>query len=471
MDTNFYQQLIENAPFGFVHYKAIRDVSGLIIDYVFIEGNKVFESFTGRLSAESVGESVPNILMLWDLGGDWLDSFQKISLISSGEISNLSFFIKSLNRWYSVQAASPSPDHYTVIFTDISQSKKTETALAATNKRVEKQRAATAKLLLFSPPADLGELSIEEYRASFIAQLLADTIGTQRASLWLFDEGLNEAHCIALYDSSTNSSSKGAVIYRKDFPDYFEAICTQTLIDASDAQTDPRTNEFTEAYLKPLNIGAMLDAAILVEGKIVGLICIEHIGGVRIWQVDEEAFASTIAAIYAQMAVAEKQKQAEEALLQSQLELQALAQQQEADRALQLQQGQLLLEISTPITQLWKNILLLPLVGGMSQQRSQKILSTVLSQISATQAKVFILDISGVSLVDTAIANSFIKLAKATQLMGCTCIISGVSPAVAQTIVELGIFTNELQTTSQMQDALVEALRITGLFIANKNKN
>jgi rsbT co-antagonist protein RsbR len=469
METNFYKQIIENAPFGFVHYKAVRDTAGLITDYVFIEGNKVFESFTGRLSADSVGESIPNILMAWDLGGDWIDSFQKIGLISSGEISNLSFFIKSLNRWYSVQASTLSPDHYTVIFTDISQSKKNEAALYKANKRVEKQRAATAQLLLFNPAADLGELTIEEYRASFIAPLLADALSSKRASLWLFDEALTEATCVALYDASTNSSSKGTVIYRKDFPNYFEAICTDTRINASNAQTDSRTSEFAEIYLKPLNIGAMLDAAILVEGKVIGLICVEHIGGVREWNVDEEAFISTAATIYAQMSITKKQREAEEALLQSQLTLQTLAQQQEADRALQLQQGQLLLDISTPITQLWKNILLLPLVGGMSQQRSQKILSTVLKQISKTQAKVFILDISGVSLVDTAVANSFIKLAKATQLMGCACIVSGVSPAVAQTIVELGIMTNDLQTTSQMQDALVVALRLTGMYVANQN--
>ena len=121
-----------------------------------------------------------------------------------------------------------------------------------------------------------------------------------------------------------------------------------------------------------------------------------------------------------------------------------------------------LLEMATPITQLWEGILLLPLVGLMSAQRAQSIMMSVLRKISETQAKVFILDIGGVAVVDTEVANHFIKLAKATRLMGCTCTISGISPAVSQTIIELGIQTDELNTTGTMRDALERALALTG---------
>ncbi len=121
-----------------------------------------------------------------------------------------------------------------------------------------------------------------------------------------------------------------------------------------------------------------------------------------------------------------------------------------------------LLEMATPITQLWEGILLLPLVGLMSAQRAQSIMMAVLRKISETQAKVFILDIGGVAVVDTEVANHFIKLAKATRLMGCTCTISGISPAVSQTIIELGIQTDELNTTGTMRDALERALTLTG---------
>jgi rsbT co-antagonist protein RsbR len=123
--------------------------------------------------------------------------------------------------------------------------------------------------------------------------------------------------------------------------------------------------------------------------------------------------------------------------------------------------------MSTPITQLWDGILLLPLVGIMSAARAQSIMTSVLKKISETQAKVFILDISGVAVVDTEVANHFIKLSKATRLMGCACTMSGISPAVSQTIVELGIQIEEINTTGTMRDALEKALELTGTRLVN----
>ena len=122
-----------------------------------------------------------------------------------------------------------------------------------------------------------------------------------------------------------------------------------------------------------------------------------------------------------------------------------------------------LLEMSTPITELWDGILLLPLVGMVTAQRAQNLMSSVLDKIATSQAQVFILDISGVPVVDTAVANHFIKLAKATKLMGCLCTMSGITPAVAQTIIELGIQIEEVNTTGTMKDALEKALNKTGL--------
>lgn len=139
-----------------------------------------------------------------------------------------------------------------------------------------------------------------------------------------------------------------------------------------------------------------------------------------------------------------------------------LTEEKRKEQELKEQQERMLLDISTPITQLWKEILLLPLVGRINSKRAQNILSAVLQKIADTQTKVFILDIAGVDLVDTAVANAFIRLAKATRLMGCQCIISGISPQVAQTIVELGIHADELNTTGDLQTALQKGLALTG---------
>lgn len=129
------------------------------------------------------------------------------------------------------------------------------------------------------------------------------------------------------------------------------------------------------------------------------------------------------------------------------------------------EQSEALMEMSTPVTALWEDILMLPVVGIIDSKRSQDIMNAMLSKISATQSKIIILDISGVAIVDTAVANHLIKITKATKLMGCECLISGISPTIAQTVVELGIDVGDVQTTATLRDALRIAFKSTGVEI------
>jgi rsbT co-antagonist protein RsbR len=133
-------------------------------------------------------------------------------------------------------------------------------------------------------------------------------------------------------------------------------------------------------------------------------------------------------------------------------------------------QSKSLLEMSTPVTQIWNGILLLPVVGLIDSKRAQDIMNSTLAKISESQARSFILDISGVAVVDTAVANHLVKITKATRLMGCESTISGVSPAIAQTIVDLGIDVEEVNTTGNMRSALLEAFEKQGLEIKEINK-
>ena len=128
-------------------------------------------------------------------------------------------------------------------------------------------------------------------------------------------------------------------------------------------------------------------------------------------------------------------------------------------------QTQSLMEMSTPVTEIWTGILLLPLVGIIDSKRAQDMMNASLAKIADTQARFFILDISGVAVVDTAVANHLIKITKATALMGCKCTISGVSPAIAQTIVDLGIDVGEIQTTANMRDALAGTFGSMGVHL------
>ncbi len=129
------------------------------------------------------------------------------------------------------------------------------------------------------------------------------------------------------------------------------------------------------------------------------------------------------------------------------------------------QQSRSLIEMSTPVTSIWDGVLMLPIVGILDSKRAQDLMHTVLAKIGETRAKVIILDISGVAVVDTAVANHIIKITKASKLMGCACIVSGLSPAIAQTIVELGIDVDSLSTTATLSDALATALTAVGLQI------
>ena len=122
-----------------------------------------------------------------------------------------------------------------------------------------------------------------------------------------------------------------------------------------------------------------------------------------------------------------------------------------------------LMEMSTPVTPIWEGILLLPLLGIIDSTRTQDIMNKTLSEIAKSRAKVFVMDISGVSAMDTAVANQLIKITKATQLMGCETIISGVSPAIARTLVELGINIGEVRTTATLRDSFELALRAIGV--------
>jgi rsbT co-antagonist protein RsbR len=121
------------------------------------------------------------------------------------------------------------------------------------------------------------------------------------------------------------------------------------------------------------------------------------------------------------------------------------------------EQSKTIREISTPTIELWDRVLVLPVVGVIDSMRAQQMTDTMLSKIKETSSKVIILDIQGVAAVDTAVANHLIKITKATRLMGCQCIISGISPAVASTIVQLGIDMGDVKTNSTLREALSDS--------------
>ncbi len=129
------------------------------------------------------------------------------------------------------------------------------------------------------------------------------------------------------------------------------------------------------------------------------------------------------------------------------------------------EQSRTIREISTPAIQLWDGVVTMPVVGVVDSARAKQMMDSMLAKIAETSCKVIILDIQGVAAVDTAVANHLIKITKATRLMGCQCIISGVSPAVAEAIVQLGIDMGDVKTNSTLRDALQDAFDLRGLRV------
>jgi rsbT co-antagonist protein RsbR len=128
-----------------------------------------------------------------------------------------------------------------------------------------------------------------------------------------------------------------------------------------------------------------------------------------------------------------------------------------------------LLELSTPVVELWDDVLAVPLVGTLDSARTQIVMETLLEKIVSTGASIAIIDITGVPTVDTLVAQHLLKTVAATRLMGADCIISGIRPQIAQTIVHLGVNLGEVITKATLADAFRVALQRTGWKIEKKD--
>jgi rsbT co-antagonist protein RsbR len=130
-------------------------------------------------------------------------------------------------------------------------------------------------------------------------------------------------------------------------------------------------------------------------------------------------------------------------------------------------QTQELLELSTPVVELWERILLLPLIGTLDSERSQTVMENLLNHIVKSGAEIAIIDITGVPTVDTLVAQHLIKTVSAARLMGADCIISGIRPQIAQTIVHLGLQLGVVSKAT-MADAFALALKRTGQVVSSR---
>ncbi|HEV2146168.1 MAG TPA: STAS domain-containing protein [Longimicrobiaceae bacterium] len=129
-------------------------------------------------------------------------------------------------------------------------------------------------------------------------------------------------------------------------------------------------------------------------------------------------------------------------------------------------QQQELLELSTPVVKLWDGVVAVPLIGTLDSARTQIVMENLLQKIVEIGASIAIIDITGVPTVDTLVAQHLLKTVAAARLMGAECIISGIRPQIAQTIVHLGVELHGTTTKANLADAIATALRLTGWRIS-----
>ncbi len=134
------------------------------------------------------------------------------------------------------------------------------------------------------------------------------------------------------------------------------------------------------------------------------------------------------------------------------------------------EQADSLMELSTPVVKLWDGVVALPLVGTLDSARTQVVMESLLQALVETGSEHAIIDITGVGAVDTQVAQHLLKTVQAARLLGAECIISGIRPQIAQTVVGLGIDFGDISTKSSLADALLLALRESGFDIVNRHE-
>ncbi|HLM74315.1 MAG TPA: GAF domain-containing protein, partial [Polyangiaceae bacterium] len=246
-------------------------------------------------------------------------------------------------------------------------------------------------------------------------------------------------------------------------------------IVANDAHTHPATREFSQPYLAPLGIRSMLDAPIRLRGKLVGVLCNEHVGPVRSFTQEEENFAASLADVVARGLEAAEARRAEATLEQAKSELEQHA--ATLEKIVAARTGELeernrenveliarlkaaLDALSTPVIEVWEGTLALPLIGALDQARGERATERLLAEVVRTRARCVILDLTGMELIDAPTAAQVLKMARAVELLGSSCLLTGVQPEVAQAMVELDTDLPRERVARSIKQALRRAMEI-----------
>ncbi|MGQ0507654.1 MAG: sensor domain-containing diguanylate cyclase [Myxococcaceae bacterium] len=158
--------------------------------------------------------------------------------------------------------------------------------------RIEVHLTTQRKLIAGFSQSQVTGVSVDA-ALRHVTQVACELLGVQRSSVWRFDSTRTQLECVNLFVAKDRVHSAGGTLDAAKFPGYFRALERERSIAANEVQTDARTSELTESYLKPLGITSMLEAPIFFRGELLGVICNEHQGPARCWQLSEQLLAGT----------------------------------------------------------------------------------------------------------------------------------------------------------------------------------
>lgn len=325
--------------------------------------------------------------------------------------------------------------------------------------RAYRERATREQMLRADQAALMQLARSEAIRSGDLEQALREITETavqildiDRASVWRYDEERSAIVCLDLYRRDERVHESGAELSQDDFPLYFKALREERTIAAHDAHMDPRTAEFSESYLTPLGIRSMLDAPLSVGGEMIGVTCNEQTDAPRTWSPFDELCASALADFAALAFNSQRRRQTEDelrsAIKVAEERLNTIAAQRLA-----------IAELSAPIIDLWDGIVAVPIVGGVDAERSMRMTERLLDRISLSGTRAVIVDLTGVDVVDTMTAHHLLQMVRAARLIGAFCVLSGMSPDIAQTLVNLQVDLTEVPTVRNLKVALSVCVR------------
>ncbi|HAZ48188.1 MAG TPA: hypothetical protein DDW76_17885 [Cyanobacteria bacterium UBA11369] len=278
------------------------DASGRIIDYqagresqAFLPAGQLLDGFLQDVFPPGVAER-------------FLDAIAKVLKTQSLVAIEYSLTIQNVEKTFEGRFVPFQKTQVILIVRDITTRKRAEKTLRNSEKRLRKQNRALASLAK-SQTLNHGSLSaaVEE-----ITAVAASILEVERAGVWLYNEDCSQLRRLNLYDRNNGHNAETIEIAASDYTAYFAALAQERTIAAYDVSTDPRMQEYCRSNLGVMGINSLLTAPIWLQGKMVGIVCHEHLGSKRKWGMEEQNFAAAIADLVSLALEASERQRSEE---------------------------------------------------------------------------------------------------------------------------------------------------------------